>query len=105
MLTNQNFHKFFKTRKIVAKNSKICPKNTCLLPPKNWARNVENEKRKPKRRIISIYHRANFLAKKNKINHFFHFKIKYIFFLEISSLSKTLPCRPGISEMTIYTNW
>jgi len=40
--------------------------------------------------------------KKKKKN---HFKNKNNFFLEISALPKTLPCKLGISKMTMYTNW
>jgi hypothetical protein len=111
MLPNQNFHKFFKKRKFVAKNSKICPKNTCLLPSKIGLGMWKMRKEKPKWRIITTYHLANFLAKfvekKKSFYYFIYIYIYYfiLFFLEISSLSKTLPCRPGISEMTIYTNW
>jgi len=50
MLGNQNFHKIFYKKnfkkKIVAKTPKICPKNTCLLPPKiglgMWKMGKEN---------------------------------------------------------------
>jgi hypothetical protein len=65
---------------------------------------VENGKKKTQ--MEANYHSplGQLLGQKAK-KHFFHFKNKINFFLEISALSKTLPCRPGISEMTMYTNW
>jgi len=75
-------------KKIVAKTPKNCPKNTCLLPPKIGLGMWKNGKRKPKWRIITIHHWANFLAKLFFLLHFFHFKNKINFFLEISTLSK-----------------